>query len=450
MAIMEATLPQHLMDAPARAKGETHQLQVPAVVPKKMFKDSVLGKRGRHVLSSRRKTPLRLMTSGRDGGSAGHDDDDEDEDEHDAGDWRTMGQRQHQGLACPFYKLDAMRHMDCSRLRLSRIRDVKQHLLRRHRQPPYCPVCGDTFDDPRGRDNHIMARACRALSGGVLPNIEGVTETQRVALGRRVDRALDEAGQWFSVWQILFPTVPHPPSPYLSSQFEEVLGMLHESWGRQRDMLIADAVQAATNGCDSDHRRLVTELSCQTIDNFFTMFHTTSRALMDPASPDSTTRDVSSLRNLTDLPPPAPAFPPGQGGPVNLEDGGQTSSNSTILTPNFTTPSFHFSRPVSSPTRVSAALSHNPYSYTLGVYSPPPSSEMQSVELLGTNLSVQEGSSLVDDLDLSFLGDGSLSHYHAALAGSGSGLPLGSWASAHQDTNAVDICVEYSSDVNLV
>ena len=433
--MMEETLPQQLTDASARTQGEIPELQVLPLVSTTSLKDLTSGKRGRGI--RRRRTTLRSVT-GRAGGGAGQDNDDEDQDDHDAGNGSTMDQQRHQWLACPFYKLNTMRHMSCSRLRLSRIRDVKQHLLRRHRQPPYCPVCSRIFDGPQDRDGHIMARTCHAPPGGVLLNVEGVTETQRTALGRRVNRALDEAGQWFSVWQILFPNVPHPLSPYLSTQFVEVLGILHESWGRERDMLIADVVQAAANDRGSDHRRVVTELSCQIIDNFFTRFHTTCRALMNPASPDSTTLDVSILRSLTGLPPLAPTFPPGQRGRANIQDGGQTSSNSAILTPNFTTPSFHPFRPAPSPTSdVSAALSSSPYSHTFGSSSGPAFSEMQSVEPLDASSSVEGGSSLIDDLDLSSDVHGSLSPYRAALSGSGSGL-FGPWAGAHQDTNAVE------------
>lgn len=49
-------------------------------------------------------------------------------------------------LACPFYKRNQVRHSNCLHFRLKRIKDVKQHLLRKHKQPYYCPICGLEFE----------------------------------------------------------------------------------------------------------------------------------------------------------------------------------------------------------------------------------------------------------------------------------------------------------------
>ncbi|KAF6805471.1 hypothetical protein CSOJ01_09470 [Colletotrichum sojae] len=35
-------------------------------------------------------------------------------------------------LACPYYKLDSVKHLQCFKFQLKRVKDVKQHLMRKH------------------------------------------------------------------------------------------------------------------------------------------------------------------------------------------------------------------------------------------------------------------------------------------------------------------------------
>ncbi|TPX11650.1 uncharacterized protein E0L32_007629 [Thyridium curvatum] len=134
-------------------------------------------------------------------------------------------------LACPFYKHNSMHHMGCARLRLTRIRDVKQHLSRRHRRPLHCPVCGETFQESKHCESHIRARNCQKPPGGFV--FEGVSESQSIALARRVNRSLKEHEQWYTIWEILFPESHKPESPYLSTAFEETFTMVNEYWKHQ-------------------------------------------------------------------------------------------------------------------------------------------------------------------------------------------------------------------------
>ncbi len=263
---------------------------------------------GRSHAPKRKATPP-LVTPRRRRRRGGREQDEDDDGEKDGNDDGSYGmpfftgRRQQEVLACPFYKYNSIRHMNCGRLRLSRIRDVKQHLVRRHRRPPHCPVCGTTFDDSERCDSHIMARDCHAPLGGV--TVEGVTETQRDALTGRVDRALNEPGQWFSVWDILFPNSPRPHSPYLSTDFEGVLGILHDYWEREGDELIAEAVQPASSdsGSGSDIGRLVADLSSRVVDNLFSRFRMASQAIANPTHPDPATRGISGTSNFARRPP---------------------------------------------------------------------------------------------------------------------------------------------------
>ncbi|KAK3898850.1 hypothetical protein C8A05DRAFT_18626, partial [Staphylotrichum tortipilum] len=157
---------------------------------------------------------------------------DDDEGKENKGTPGHENQRQDGVLACPFYKHDSIRHRSCFRLRLSRIRDVKQHLIRRHCRPRHpCPVCDGMPGSPGCHHIHPPP-------GGI--DVEGVSWEQQRALSRRVDRALDVPSQWYSVWDIVFPGVTRPASPYRSAgtRFGEVLNILHDYWEGQRQILI--------------------------------------------------------------------------------------------------------------------------------------------------------------------------------------------------------------------
>lgn len=374
-------------------------------------------KQGGHVLARQRRFTSRFATSG-DGDE--DEDDDDDDDNNGAGSLDMQipkGQGQRQMLACPFYKSSSIRYMSCARLRLSRIRDVKQHLIRRHLRPLHCPVCGDTFNDSQCCDSHIKARTCNAPPGGV--DIEGVTATQRLALTGRVNRALDEASQWFSVWEILFPNTPRPLSPYLSTQFGEVIDMLYDFWGRQRDTLIAEVAaevaQSTGTGAGNDNSRLVTELSSRLIEQLFSRFRTTSQTITDPAPFKPTT--LNARRHVADRAFPASVCPPGPNGAARMGGTG-TASNSMILNHDIS-PS-HSQRDVVPPIGdTSTVFSFNtpsapsnrdyyptPFFYPVGFYGCPAVPITQSVEPLGAGCAQTE-TWLSDGLNMDFQGLGS-------------------------------------------
>lgn len=115
-------------------------------------------------------------------------------------------------LACPFFKKDRRAHGSCCGKKLTRIRDVKQHLKRRHYMPIYCPICNLTFTDEMARDSHTIERSCEM---GKFPRPEGINVRQQSELGRRASRQLSEEAQWYAIFQILFPDHPLPASAYI-------------------------------------------------------------------------------------------------------------------------------------------------------------------------------------------------------------------------------------------
>jgi hypothetical protein len=129
------------------------------------------------------------------------------------------GQKKRYHFACPFAKKNPKKFRTCYKHILTRIADVKQHIRRSHYFPMYCPTCLQTFDNAEGRDDHIVARTCQTIPGY---QKEGITETQKEQLRKKVPPKLDEQEQWFTVFDILFPEYhPRPLSPYVDTELAE-------------------------------------------------------------------------------------------------------------------------------------------------------------------------------------------------------------------------------------
>lgn len=119
-------------------------------------------------------------------------------------------------FACPYTKKDPMSYRDCYKYKLSRIRDVKQHLARCHRNPLYCPRCMGTFETEEERDEHIREFSCPSR-----PSIrmDGITESQKSQLAKKSAPNASPEAQWFAVFDIVFPGhEPRPLSPYVDSE----------------------------------------------------------------------------------------------------------------------------------------------------------------------------------------------------------------------------------------
>jgi len=117
-------------------------------------------------------------------------------------------------FSCPYLKKDSVKHGECSKYMLSRIRDVKQHLGRRHQMPIYCPRCIKTFHDEDSRDEHNRNEDCERSTLG---KPEGITKAQKEALGKKAQANQSQEQQWYGIFDILFPGHPRPESPYIDS-----------------------------------------------------------------------------------------------------------------------------------------------------------------------------------------------------------------------------------------
>ncbi|WKT48391.1 hypothetical protein QSH57_013321 [Fusarium oxysporum f. sp. vasinfectum] len=101
-------------------------------------------------------------------------------------------------FACPYLRLDPVRHIECLSRKLYRVQDVKQHLSRRHYMK---------------RDRTISTS----------DNTRGVNiRTQRV-LKLRLDRRLSPEKQWHEIWKTLFNRASPREGPYLGDSKEEIV-----------------------------------------------------------------------------------------------------------------------------------------------------------------------------------------------------------------------------------
>ncbi|KXJ91864.1 hypothetical protein Micbo1qcDRAFT_233236 [Microdochium bolleyi] len=175
-------------------------------------------------------------------------------------------------FACPFYKHDIGKHHKCLSFTLRRIKDVKQHLLRRHLQPPFCITCGEVFESQEAQEAHLLARSCTRPEDFSRP--EGITTDQRNKLTTRVSKTLSADQQWFSVWRIIWPDAEPPVSPYVSTAFVEVIDEVRKFWSSHGREIIAEQLNTADTpyGLPAEERLLASLfLNCgQRIMQMFT------------------------------------------------------------------------------------------------------------------------------------------------------------------------------------
>ncbi|KAH9908966.1 hypothetical protein F4778DRAFT_714758 [Xylariomycetidae sp. FL2044] len=142
-------------------------------------------------------------------------------------------------LACPFWKHDSEKHRRCCKLTLTRIRDVKQHLHRRHTPYFYCDRCYEVFEDGDGYQRHFLRDM--VCSRGPDSQLEGINRIQNLALTKKSDRNQGEEDQWFAIWDIIFPGVTRPVSAYVDSELTEEMSSFREYWtNRGHDVLMRE------------------------------------------------------------------------------------------------------------------------------------------------------------------------------------------------------------------
>ncbi|KAI8625217.1 hypothetical protein F5Y19DRAFT_451416 [Xylariaceae sp. FL1651] len=144
-------------------------------------------------------------------------------------------------LACPFYKRDEFRHQKCLKHVLRMVKNVKEHLRRCHKQPSFCPLCGQIFSYKAELDNHIRARTCDARE---FQEPEGITEDHERSFRSKVDKKLTLSEQWKSVWKIIFPEEEPPESPFIEGTLHEGLACFRRFRNERGPAIISEYIRA--------------------------------------------------------------------------------------------------------------------------------------------------------------------------------------------------------------
>ncbi|KAK5633659.1 hypothetical protein RRF57_009373 [Xylaria bambusicola] len=133
-------------------------------------------------------------------------------------------------LACPFHKKDPQRYRACGKYTLRRIKDVKQHIYRLHCRPEiYCSLCFEKFKSSDERDCHTREGRCTKKA---VPIADGtISEDQKRKLKDCGSRGMSKQQQWMKLWEVIFPKVKHPGSPYAENDQAAMLSRIRDFWG---------------------------------------------------------------------------------------------------------------------------------------------------------------------------------------------------------------------------
>ncbi|KAK7974532.1 hypothetical protein PG989_016380 [Apiospora arundinis] len=145
-------------------------------------------------------------------------------------------------FACPFFIRYPHKHRTCAKYMLRRVRDVKQHLNRKHRTPDfYCARCYNTFNSAKERDDHTRDSNCDYRENS---HFEGITEAQKEQLNNAKERnKISPEDQWFMIWDILFPTIERPKRVSRYSPQEEAVALLRDVWLTKHPELLDELSQ---------------------------------------------------------------------------------------------------------------------------------------------------------------------------------------------------------------
>ncbi|KAK1751214.1 hypothetical protein QBC47DRAFT_392476 [Echria macrotheca] len=148
---------------------------------------------------------------------------------------RQGGESKAPVLACPFFKSDPQKYHDCRTFVLRRIKDIKQHINRKHRLPEHhCSHCYHGFDSEQELDEHLRTRRDPPCESRDRP---GITDRQKQLFRQYRSRGKEIQEQWYDIWDILFPGKAKPDGIYLSNPRDTRVQMLRDIWqARKREI----------------------------------------------------------------------------------------------------------------------------------------------------------------------------------------------------------------------
>ncbi|OHE99958.1 hypothetical protein CORC01_04859 [Colletotrichum orchidophilum] len=153
--------------------------------------------------------------------------------------------KQEPTLACPFWKLDPLQHHNCARRKLTRVRDVKQHLNRGHTPKHYCQRCLRLFADDYALCQHVSDENGWTCPLSAPDTLNGVSHEQSRKLHRKSAPSLSDENQWFAIWEILFPGKTRPRSAYMNPEISEDLEAFQQHLDSRAGPVLHQALELA-------------------------------------------------------------------------------------------------------------------------------------------------------------------------------------------------------------
>jgi hypothetical protein len=133
-------------------------------------------------------------------------------------------------FACPLFRRHPLHNMECACRRLTRIRDVRQHLSRHHYLIA-CSICQETLSSSKELTDHLASRSCSERKPQ--PTI---TE---VAISLDIIQKLKDCNyrgktpeeQWYEIWDTLFEDKSKPHgSHFLGTFAQETTSIMRDVW----------------------------------------------------------------------------------------------------------------------------------------------------------------------------------------------------------------------------
>jgi hypothetical protein len=123
---------------------------------------------------------------------------------------------------------------------------------RSHGKPIRCPRCQDKFDTRAALDYHIEDIDCISQPEMV---DEGIDEAQAITLRKWARQWLTIEQQWFIIWNIVFPGVPEPSSPYVNDNNSSSMCEFREFCQREGSTIILGHLRTSPGWRPQDEER---------------------------------------------------------------------------------------------------------------------------------------------------------------------------------------------------
>ncbi|KAH0343046.1 hypothetical protein KCU83_g8987, partial [Aureobasidium melanogenum] len=177
-------------------------------------------------------------------------------------------------LACPFVKLDPLKHEKCYTFVLRSIPRIKQHLERVHRIPVHCPKCYLIFhNNAEARDRHTREGICHFVPER---RLEGIDESTMRRLKRpTTSRSVSES--WYSIFALLFPGAKKPESPFMDTTLSAELSAFRHFCTLEGSKIATSIIAANMPSGSGQQQDQLEDSTRQVIEQLFQQWQSRTR-----------------------------------------------------------------------------------------------------------------------------------------------------------------------------